>query len=970
MRPLFSSILLLVKAKSFGRMGWALLAGLVSGTTETRATEDIAFFEREVRPLLIAHCYECHSADEDRKGGLLLDSREGWMVGGDSGPAIVVGDPEESLLIRSIRYEDPHLEMPPKTRLPTGAIAVLTKWVAMGAPDPRDGKVERESAGMSVEEGRQFWSYRQPVDSAPPAVKETAWPTGEMDRYLLAKMESVGLEPAPEAAAEVRLRRLHLDLAGLPPTPEEITAFLRDPSDAAWEREVDRLLASPRFGERWARHWLDVARYGESYTLRGLIMREAWRYRDYVIEAFNRDLPYDQFVREQIAGDLMEADGVPLADRQRRLIASGFLAFGNHNLEEQDKRQLDLDIVDEQLDTMGKAFMGQALGCARCHDHKFDPVPARDYHAMAGILASTVSLSHSNVSNWLDLPLPLDPEEEKALSDQETRLASLEKDLKAAEKEREAAVAADPSRSSDARPEVAVANDFPGLVVDDTEAEKVGEWKHSVYTRSYIGEGYLHDENAGKGLKTLSFVARVPKRGRYEVRIAWAAGEGRSDSVPVMISSADGDFPLRLDQSVPPPIEGRFASLGEYTFEPNGASFVLISNEGTSGYVVADAVQFLPLDEAEKMTELPTGPADDKAVQRRREAVAEVARIKKEIAALKETGPVRPKHLGVRESEKPADLPVLARGLVHQPTGDPVPRGFLQVTFPADTAPPAIPAGQSGRLELADWVASPENPLTARVFVNRVWHWMFGSGLVRTTDNFGTTGEAPSHPELLDYLALRFVEQGWSVKWLVREIALTRAYRLSAPADDSPWFTADPENRLFARATRRRLDAEVLRDSILHVSGRLDATSGGPTIRPAASNDYHYAQDSERRSIYLPVLRNSLPEILETFNTADPSRTTGNRDLGTVAPQALFMMNHPFILEQAAIAAERVVKEGASEAEALERATLRVLGRKPLPAEEALVESLLTATPAAEKGEAWSTIMQGLFASLDFRYLD
>ena len=247
---------------------------------------------------------------------------------------------------------------------------------------------------------------------------------------------------------------------------------------------------------------------------------------------------------------------------------------------------------------------------------------------------------------------------------------------------------------------------------------------------------------------------------------------------------------------------------------------------------------------------------------------------------------------------------------------------------------------------------------------------MFGSGLVRTTDNFGTTGEAPSHPELLDYLALRFVEQGWSVKWLVREIALTRAYRLSAPADDSPLFTADPENRLFARATRRRLDAEVLRDSILHVSGRLDATSGGPTIRPAASNDYHYAQDSERRSIYLPVLRNSLPEILETFNTADPSRTTGNRDLCTVAPQALFMMNHPFILEQAAIAAERVVKEGASEAEALERATLRVLGRKPLPAEEALVESLLTATPAAEKGEAWSTIMQGLFASLDFRYLD
>jgi len=946
------------------------ILSLVWGTGEARATEDIAFFESKVRPLLITHCYECHSADEESKGGLVLDSREGWMVGGDSGPAIVPGDPAESLLIRSIRYEDPHLEMPPKTRLPGEVIEVLTKWVAMGAPDPRDGNVVRESAGMTVEEGRAFWSYRPPVDVAPPAVKETSWPSGEIDRFLLARMESAGLEPAPRATPEAILRRLHLDLAGLPPTPEEIAAFLNDPSEAVWRREVERLLASPRFGERWARHWLDVARYGESYTLRGLIMREAWRYRDYVIEAFNRDLPYDQFVREQIAGDLMERDGVPLADRQRRLVATGFLAFGNHNLEEQDKRQLDLDIVDEQLDTLGKAFMGQALGCARCHDHKFDPVPARDYHAMAGILASTVSLSHSNVSNWLDLPLPLDSDEEKALSDHETRLAALEVDLKAAEKEREAAVAADPSRASDSRPEIAAPDDFPGLVVDETEAEKVGEWKHSVHTRSYIGEGYLHDENAGKGLKTLSFVARVPKRGRYEVRIAWAPGAGRAESVPIMISSADGDFPLRLDQSVVPPIEGRFASLGEYTFEPNGANFVLISNEGTSGYVVADAVQFLPLAEVEKVAELPVGPLDDKAVQRRREAVAEVARIKKEIAALKEIGPVRPKHLGVRESEKPTDLPVLARGLVHQPTGDPVPRGFLQVSFPADTAPPAIREGQSGRLELAAWVGSTENPLTARVFVNRVWHWMFGRGLVRTTDNFGTTGEAPSHPELLDHLTLRFIEEGWSVKWLVREIALTSAYRLSAPADDSPWFTADPENRLFARAPRRRLDAEVLRDSILHVSGRLDPSMGGPTIRPAASNDYHYAQDSARRSIYLPVLRNSLPEILETFNTADPSRTTGNRDLGTVAPQALFLMNNDFILEQSAIAARRVVEEGTGEEAAFARATLRVLGRAPLPAEQALFSSLLTATPEGEKAEAWSTILQGLFASLDFRYLD
>lgn len=934
------------------------------------ATEDIAFFEREIRPILVEHCYECHSAGEEIKGGLTLDSREGWAVGGDSGPALVPGDPEGSLLIQSIRYDDPHLEMPPKTRLPAGTVAVLEKWVAMGAPDPRDGSVTKVASGMSVEEGRKFWSYRPPVDQAPPVVTEDSRPTGEIDRFLLARMKDAGVKPAPAASPEAQLRRLHLDLTGLPPTPEDITAFAADPSEESWTREIDRLLASPHFGERWGRHWLDVVRYGESYTLRGLILREAWRYRDYVIDSFNRDLPFDQFVREQIGGDLMDDDGVPLEVRQRRLIATGFLALGNHNLEEQDKRQLDLDIVDEQLDTMGKAFMGQALGCARCHDHKFDPIPTRDYHAMAGILASTVSLSHSNVSNWLDLPLPLDPENEKALAAHETLLAKLETELKEAEKVREAAVAADPARSSDSRPEIVAADEFPGLVVDDTEAEKVGDWKHSVHTRSYVGEGYLHDEKAGKGLKTLSFVARVPKRGRYEVRVAWATGSDRETSVPVMISSADGDFPLRLDQSETPPIEGRFASLGQYNFEPNGAGFVLISNEGTSGYVVADAVQFIPVEELDRVDEAPAGPRDGEAVKRRRAALAEVARIKKEISSLKGAGPSRPRHLGVNEAEKPADLPVLARGLVHSPTGDPIPRGFLQVTFAPGAASPVISTEESGRLELANWIASPENPLTARVFVNRVWHWMFGRGLVRTTDNFGTTGELPSHPELLDWLAVRFMENGWSMKWLVREIALTSTYRISAPADETPWLSADPENRLFARAPRRRLEAESLRDSILFASGRLDLTAGGPTIRPAASNDYNYLQDGERRSVYLPALRNSIPEMLETFNAADPSRTTGQRDVGTVAPQALLLLNHPFIHEQARAAAARVLTDAGNDEDRLRLATLRVLGRAPLPEEKQLASSLLAATPEGEEEEAWTTLFQGLFACIDFRYLE
>jgi len=948
---------------------FALALGASMSVAEIQASEADAmeFFERRVRPLLISHCYECHSADESVKGGLVLDSRAGWSIGGDSGPALVPGDPEASLLVQSVRYTDPILQMPPKTRLSTSEVEILEQWVAMGAPDPREGEVVRAQEGLSVEEGRDYWSYRPLAEAEPPLSDSEASHSG-IDRFLLAKMGEAGVEPAPQAAPAARLRRLHLDLTGLPPSPEEISAFAADPSEEAWRAEVERLLDSPRFGERWGRHWLDVVRFGESYTLRGLIKRQAWRYRDYVIEAFNRDLPFDQFVREQVAGDLMEANG-DFAEAHRRHTATSFLVLGNHNLEEQDKRQLDLDIVDEQLDTLGKAFLGQALSCARCHDHKFDPVPTRDYHAMAGIFASTVSLSHANVSNWLDLPLPLDSAEEERLLAHEARLAALEKELQAAEKEREEAVAADP-RGSFERPEIVSPGSLPGIVLDDTDAVLVGEWQHSTHTRSYIGEGYIHDLRQGKGAKSVSFTPPIPKAGRYEVRFAWTAERNRDTAVPVMISSADGDFTVHVDQTQTPPIEGRFGSLGQYRFEANDAGFVLISNEGTSGHVVVDAVQFIPVEELDQVPVAEEPEEDSEAAARRAAAVAEVARIKGEIAKLKREGPERPRYLGVKESESPSDLPVLARGVVHSPVGDPVPRGFLQVAQPEGASLPEIPEGQSGRLQLADWLASPENPLTARVFVNRAWHWMFGSGLTRTVDNFGTTGEEPSHPELLDWLALRFMEEGWSMKWLVREIALTEAYRYAVPEDDRPWAEADPENRLFARAQRRRLEAESIRDSILSVSGRLDLEVGGPTVRPGTGNDYNYEHDSLRRSVYLPALRNSIHEVLQSFDAPNPSLTTGKRDVSTVATQALLMLNHPFVLDEAEAAAKRLLAESDCDVERFELASLRVLGRPPFEDERRLAESLLAAAPEGEREEAWSTLFQALFACLDFRYLD
>ncbi len=942
----------------------ALLA--FHGMGLSRAEEGFAFFESEIRPMLIEHCQECHATDTKQKGGLLLDSRAGWMHGGDSGPAIVPGDPSGSLLIRAVRYEDAHLEMPPKTRLSSDKIAALERWVAMGAPDPREGGAVGK-VGISMEDGRRHWAYRPLSKPEPPAVDDQAWPTGAIDRFLLAKMEAAGVPPAESAVPEAALRRLYLDLTGLPPTPAEIEAFMVNPDEEAWNQAIDRLLGSPRYGEHWGRHWLDVARYGESFTLRGLIMREAWRYRDYVVTAFNEDKPFDRFIIEQIAGDLLQVEGESLRDRQQRHIATGFLALGNHNLEEQDKRQLDLDIVDEQVDTIGKAFLAQTLGCARCHDHKFDPIPTRDYHAMAGIFASTVSLSHANVSNWLDLPLPAEPEEEARLSAQETRLSALEEQLKLAEKARQKAVAADPGRSTGERPDIIAAGDLPGVVVDDSEAEKVGDWKASVHTAAYIGEGYAHDMNEGKGQKTLSFTARVPQAGRYEVRLAWAPGPGRSNAVPVMISSADGDFPMKIDISGEPPIDGRFLSLGEYRFETNGANFVMISNEGTQGYVVVDAVQFLPADQVDAKPESNVTEVDSEASRLRKAASAEVSRLKKEIAAVKAGGPERLRYLGVREAEQPSDLPVLARGLVHSPTGDPVPRGVLQVVEKDGRSDLAIPPGESGRRQFAQWVASPDHPLTARVFVNRVWHWMFGQGLCPSVDNFGTTGEAPSHPELLDWLATRFLEEGGSVKWLVREIAASRAYRLAVPEDESAYALADIDNRLFARARLRRMEAESLRDGILFASGRLELSLGGSVLRPGAANDYNYEHDTLRRSIYLPALRNSPHPMLEAFNQADPSRTTGRRDHGTVAPQALFLLNHPFVLEESRQAAARVLREASNDTSRATLATRLALGRSPLPTEQQLFESVLASTP--DPAEAWATIFQGLFASLDYRYL-
>lgn len=928
-----------------------------------RADDGVDFFEKKVRPLLAERCLDCHSPDKKVKGGLRLDTKEGWVTGGDSGPAIVPGDPDKSLFITAIRYTDRDLQMPEKQKLPDAEIAILEQWVKMGAPDPRTGAVTKKQTGLSIEEGKKFWSYAPVKKPALPAVKDAAWPRTAIDRFILAKAEAAGVKPAPDASPEALVRRLYLNLTGLPPSPQQIDAFVSDKSDKAVERLVDELLASKHFGEAWGRHWLDVARFAESSGGgRTLLFKDAWRYRDYVIEAINTNMPFDRFIREQIAGDLLLADTV--ADKRRQITATAFLALGPTNYEEQQKQQLRFDIIDEQLDTLGRAFLGQTIGCARCHDHKFDPVPQRDYYAMAGILASTKTLFNytDNVARWIVAPLPGEGNAEEVMRSHEEKVAALEREVETGKAEL-AKLSKSLTEETLKPGQAIVPSELPGIVLDDSDAKVVGVWKLSQHVRSFIGEGYLSDNNESKGEKTVTFTPMLPKMGRYEVRLAYAPLANRANNVRVTVFHADGEDNIFVDQTATPPIDGRFVSLGKFRFEKDGAGYVLITNDGTTSFVTVDALQFLAEDEA-AVAEAKT----DKTDPERAAATKAMRKLESELKKLKKYGPVRPAAMSVQDDTAPEDTQIRIRGVEKQ-RGETIPRGFLQVALAKPA--PALPANQSGRKEFADWIASPDNPLTARVTVNRVWMWLFGSGIVRTVDNFGTTGETPSNPELLDFLATRFVEEGWSLKKLVREIVLSRTWQLAVAKSPA----ADPENKLFTHATRRRLDADQIRDTILSVSGELNLDYLGSNIAGASEIDannfsaqnieYGYVYKDTRRSVYTPAFRNKRLELFEAFDFADINAPVGQRNVSTVAPQALFLLNHAFVTEQARAAAERTLV--LPEAERLDSAFRRTLGRAPSAAERQKCASFLGASPSLE---AWAQLHQTLFACIDFRYID
>jgi hypothetical protein len=813
-----------------------LLAVAPVKAAETAARDEAAaieFFEKKVRPILVDNCYTCHSASTNAKGSLRLDDRKGMIDGGNRGPAIVSGHPEKSLLIQSVQHAEDAPKMPPKKHLTEEEIAILSKWIKDGAVWPKAKVVVSKYNEKYDKLRKEHWAWQPLRETKAPTVRDTSWPTSDVDRFILAKLEEKGLKPVADVDKVSLLRRVTFDLAGLPPTPEEIDAFVKDESTGAFEKVVDRLLASAAFGERWGRHWLDVARYGESTgSSRNVPYPHAWRYRDYVLNAFNNDKPYDQFIREQIAGDLLPAKSTEQRDEQ--MIATGFLALGVKDVNQRFKVRFVMDNIDEQIDTVSKAVLGLTVSCARCHDHKFDPIPATDYYALAGIFYST---------------------------------------------------------------------------------------EHCAGVRNKMGGGGLD---------------------YYDTQML-----------------------VRLRPDAPPdPKNAEKIAKAKKAYDEARAAFQAIAGKPEGKELGADGKP-KQMAARQKMNQLQSA-----------------------VVALTDPAINGPVALGVREAKTITDTEIRIRGEAEK-LGPVVPRGFLSVVNVPGAA--KVNTKQSGRLELAEWLTSEKNPLTPRVMANRVWQHLFGQGLVSSVDNFGVTGDMPSHPELLDHLARQFVHDGWSVKKLVRHLVLSRAYRLGSDAPTAN-IAADPANRLVWRHSPRRLDAEEIRDAMLAGAGTLNLTrpeaSPAKDLKvmemannsPVARKIDEEGQASTHRSVYLPLLRGLTPRSLEVFDFAEQGMVTGKRDTTTVAPQALYLLNDPFVRKQSLALAQRVLKTKDTDADARIGLAYRLsLGRTPTTKEVARIKSYLadyeaTARDAAKeetdpKNAAWASFCQALLASAEFRYL-
>ena len=957
---------------------WITVPGVSFAATDEQK-EQVDFFEQRIRPVLAEHCYECHSeASDSVEGRLTLDTREGTQRGGESGRAVVPGDVEASLLIRALRYESDSIQMPPAGKLPDHVIRDFQTWIERGAIDPRLGDSSPPpSAEIDVAGSKGYWAFKPLSTSCPPNVGKSEWSRDSIDRFVFANLEQAGLQPAPQADERTRIRRLYFDLIGLPPRPEQVAEFGSDVSPVAWQNAVDRLLASPGFAEHWTRKWLDVVRYADSNGNDfNATYHQAWKYRDYVMKSIAADKPYDWFVREQLAGDLMSSTNQ--LQRAEQLIATAFLMLGPKMLSERDKEKLQLDVVDEQIDTYGKAFLGLTLGCARCHDHKFDPIPTHDYYALAGVFFSTTTLEgeiQEFVSNWVERELPTNPQHAQQLTQFRQLREKLQIQINQVEDQR--------SQLQSVLDQTSLR--FQGIIVDNGEAEVHGSWQASKTVSRFVGNEYLHDDNQNKGEKSVVFSATIPTTGMYEIRIAYAPSTNRATNVPLEIRHRENVERLFLDQTQTPKIDQLFEPLGTYLFAEGTQPILVVRNAATDGYVIADAVQLIPIPDGKHADRGAESFEDDshQIAELRGELTRlqdQARQLKEQLSRLDEQSPApAPRAMAVRDALAPSDLELRIRG-VHSNHGPRISRGFLQV-LSAEGSRLQRPEA-SGRLELARWTTSSAKPLLARVFVNRVWHHLMGAGIVRTCDNFGRLGDMPSHPALLDQLAADFVRHDWSIKYLVRRIVLSRSYQMQIIADRHAEET-DPDNRLLWRANRKRLTAEQLRDAMLTVSCSLDLMPGespvaelGQLVNDNSANGIGYERlQSQKRSLYVPIIRNELSEFFGAFDFADPDRVVGRRPETNVPAQALLLMNHPFVRQCAENLAVIVLKES-NDDRRLQRLYQTLFQRDPDSMESwrdrNFIQGVLAEArdPSNAGRLAWTDLCHALLASTEFRYLD
>ena len=1045
---------------------------------DAEQTAKLEFFEKKIRPVLVEHCYECHSSESKTlQGGLSLETAQGLAQGGDSGPALVPKKSEQSLIIQALRYES--TQMPPRGKLPDQVIADFAQWVDSGATDPRTGSSAPIKKSIDFEQARLFWSFVSPKNPELPATKRSDWIESSIDHFTLAAMEARQLSPVSKAGKLELIRRASFDLTGLPPTPQEVDAFLADENTNAFAKLIDRLLDSPSYGERWGRYWLDVARYSEdqAHTFSVQPNTHGYRYRDWVIEAFNSDMPFDLFVKYQIAADVMPIDET---EKLRNLPALGYFGLGAQYYKNTDAAKAAADELDDRIDTLTRGFLGLTVSCARCHDHKFDPIPQQDYYSLAGVFHS------SRLHNAPLVPSPevdrynaaqqkikqLDEAIQQTIAREgpklrEARISEVKHYLMATrgfqlakasapslklpsfakENNLEASVLKrwiDFLKSKESSPPLPLKSWFqaiePGSDEESVKQSMIQYEAAAIAFEEHLQlllrqrDGQLSPEEqskltqssqAGNARYISPMVTRSSPTASIDVEIQGAkelflvvndGGNGPScdhaDWLEPKLITASGEIDLTerkwetvtatygsvnlnknvsgqalrvAGKSYPKGIGTHSTSVLRFELPDDAKRFVALGGLDNSG---ADQggdcgnnarVQFRLY--TEPPTDVQVGQSDLLAeiigekglfAMELKDIEAKLPEVfrqtlsvqRSELETLRRESPEMYPMAHVIAEANPSDLQVMVRGNPAN-RGELAPRRFLHIL---SNQPPRPFTQGSGRLELANAIASSENPLTARVMVNRVWQHHFGRGLVGTPDNFGKLGEPPTHPELLEYLTVKFVEQGWSIKSLHRQIMLSATYQLSSDRDDSNQ-QIDADNRYLWRMTRRRLDVEAWRDALLATSGRLDSKLQGPSTNLAdASNN--------RRTVYAFISRHELDNMLRLFDFPDANITASVRAETTVPQQQLFVLNSPFMIEQSKAFAARILIESADGLEdRIHHAYRLAFGRKASPGELRVGLEYLQTIDAPEQKELnklnrWERYAQALLASNEFLYID